>query len=146
MQTMRNQDMHRLEQQLVDKRNKLLQSIKKAIESNRQSDARLSFELAQDNPDRSVDELLKHVDSQVLGSKAEELTMIDGALSKIRNQTYGECEMCGEIISPERLKVHPEAQYCVTCQGRQENLDKITRNHIERPQPTGTEAYLEDEE
>lgn len=146
MQTMLNQDIHLLEQQLVDKKNKLLQSIKKAMESNRHSDARLSFELAQDNPDRSVDELLKHVDSQVLGNKAEELTMIEGALSKIRNQSYGECEMCGETISLERLKVHPEAECCVSCQDRQENLDKITRNQYERPKPPGTESYLEDEE
>jgi DnaK suppressor protein len=146
MQTMRNQDIHLLQQQLVDKRNKLLQSIKKAMESNRQTDARLSFELAQDNPDRSVNELLKHVDSQVLGSKAEELTLIEVALSKIRNQTFGECEMCGETISLQRLKVHPEAKYCITCQGRQEHLEKITQKHYERPQPPGTDAYLDDDE
>jgi DnaK suppressor protein len=143
---MQKNDIHLLEQQLIGKRNKLLQSIKKTMGSNRQTYARLSFELAQDNPDRSVDELLKHVDSHVLGSKADELTMIEGALLKIRNQTYGECEMCGETISLKRLTVHPEAQYCVTCQGRQENLKKITRNHNERPKPPGTEAYLEDEE
>lgn len=146
MHTMRNQDIQLLKQKLLDKKNKLLQSIKKTMESNRQSDARLSFELAQDNPDRSVDELLKHVDSHVLGSKGEELEVIESALIKIREGTYGECDVCGEQIAHKRLQVHPEAECCIACQDQRENMGKITRTHNDRPQPPGTEAYLDDEE
>jgi len=143
---MQTQDIQLFKQKLIEKKTALLRSIKKTMESNRQSDARLSFELAQDNPDRSVDELLKHVDSHVLGSKGDELEVIASALAKIHEGTYGECEVCGEHIAFKRLQVHPEAECCVVCQDQRENLEKITRNLNERPKPPGTDEYLEDDE
>ncbi len=29
---------------------------------------------------------------------------------------YGRCEKCGKEISEERLKVHPEARFCIGCE------------------------------
>jgi DnaK suppressor protein len=106
----------------------------------------LSFELVQDNPDRSVDELLKHVDAHVLGSKGDELEVLESALLKISEGTYGECEVCGTKIAPERLLVYPEAICCVACQGQREHMDHCTPDQKVRPKPPGTEAYLDDEE
>lgn len=44
------------------------------------------------------------------------LEEIDDALNQIENGTYGICERCGTQINPERLKIMPEAKYCVSCQ------------------------------
>lgn len=143
---MRTHDLEQFKQRLIDKKTCLLHAIKKSMDSNRQSDARLSFELVRDNPDRSVDELLKHVDAHVLGSKGDELEVIESALQKISDGTYGECEVCGAKIAPERLQVYPEALCCVACQGRREHIDQCTPDQTERPKPPGTDAYLDDEE
>ena len=40
---------------------------------------------------------------------------IDRALRKIRQDKYGVCEKCGKPISIERLKLVPEARYCLEC-------------------------------
>lgn len=45
----------------------------------------------------------------------KELNEIEEALQKIENGTYGICEMCEEPISTQRLKVKPQAKYCITC-------------------------------
>lgn len=37
------------------------------------------------------------------------------ALEKIKKNQYGKCEKCGKDIAEERLKVYPEARYCVKC-------------------------------
>jgi len=146
MKTIQKHELDRFKQRLLDKKKVLLQSIKKSMQSNRQTTARLSFELVKDNPDRSVDELLKHVDSHVLGSKADELEMIDSALIRIREGTYGECEICGEDIPPNRLEVYPEGDCCIACQQQSERMNSLAKDQNIRPEPPGTEAYLEDEE
>lgn len=44
-----------------------------------------------------------------------ELLEIDVALDKIKEGTYGVCEMCEECIGVHRLKVKPHAKYCIDC-------------------------------
>ncbi len=38
------------------------------------------------------------------------------AMAKIRDNTYGVCERCGQPIGDARLRVRPESIYCVECQ------------------------------
>ena len=45
---------------------------------------------------------------------------VEAALSRIEDGDYGECLGCGEEIDPRRLEAHPEAAFCVECQGRRE--------------------------
>jgi len=45
----------------------------------------------------------------------EELEEIERALGKIREGSYGICEMCEEEIELERLRVKPFARYCIEC-------------------------------
>jgi DnaK suppressor protein len=37
------------------------------------------------------------------------------ALEKIKKGTYGKCENCDKKIDEERLKIYPEARFCVKC-------------------------------
>ncbi len=37
------------------------------------------------------------------------------ALEKIKKGGYGICEKCGKKIDEKRLKVHPEARFCLKC-------------------------------
>jgi len=55
------------------------------------------------------------VDSAILEQQRKELAEIDLALDKIKNGTYGICEMCEEPIGIARLKVKNFARFCITC-------------------------------
>jgi len=48
------------------------------------------------------------------------LELINRALDKMANGTYGVCERCQEGIDPARLKAQPHATLCMSCQVRLE--------------------------
>lgn len=50
------------------------------------------------------------------------LMEIDKALNKISNGTYGECEDCGELITPRRLQARPLAPLCISCMEEKEQF------------------------
>lgn len=49
---------------------------------------------------------------------ALELRLVDinKALEKIVQNTYGQCEKCGQEIGLKRLEAMPEAKFCIKCQ------------------------------
>jgi DnaK suppressor protein len=53
-----------------------------------------------------------------LGSK------IVKALERLENGTFGICELCGEEISVDRLKVRPVTTLCIECKEQQEQQEK----------------------
>ena len=61
------------------------------------------------------------VESAIAMQQQEELKAIDRALVKIASKEYGTCEMCGDDIGFQRLKVKPHAIYCIHCR---EIIDK----------------------
>ena len=55
------------------------------------------------------------VDSAILVQQRKELNEIELALDKIKDGTYGICEMCEEPIGKPRLEVKNFARFCITC-------------------------------
>ena len=55
------------------------------------------------------------IDSAILMQQRQELNEIELALDKIKQGTYGICEMCEEPIGKPRLEVKNFARYCITC-------------------------------
>src|SRR5262249_44037565 len=53
-------------------------------------------------------------------SAAEEIDEISDALERLRDGTYGVCEICGDPIAILRLRAIPYARLCKTCQSAQE--------------------------
>jgi DnaK suppressor protein len=45
-----------------------------------------------------------------------DIRLVDAALTRIKNGSYGLCLRCDETISLKRLGVTPHAAYCVNCQ------------------------------
>jgi len=43
------------------------------------------------------------------------LKNIDLALEKIKTGKYGKCEKCSQEIDEKRLKIYPEARFCLKC-------------------------------
>jgi DnaK suppressor protein len=52
---------------------------------------------------------------------------IKSALRRIEDGTYGECDECGEDISPARLRARPVTNYCIRCKTKRETLEKMGR-------------------
>ena len=52
--------------------------------------------------------------------KRQILAMVDGALNRIREGTFGECISCGEEINPKRLEAVPWTRHCIACQEKLE--------------------------
>ena len=68
-----------------------------------------------DEGDHAAMSLETAVDNAILGQQSKELGEIELALDRINNKTYGVCDMCGDEINIERLKVKIFARYCITC-------------------------------
>jgi DnaK suppressor protein len=109
-----------------------LMSIKNHLVSQRSSILNKSFEFTHDRKDFSF---LSKADEAEVASHDVDLSLsyhfherdrgllmrIDRALSKIAEDTYGECESCGAEISEGRLKARPFAEFCIDCQEEQED-------------------------
>ena len=51
-------------------------------------------------------------------SLRRQLLLVDDALARMSDGTYGTCVDCGKSIAPERLEAVPETARCIDCQRR----------------------------
>ncbi len=97
-----------LENRLLKRKSVLLGRLRK-IETDLDKPKNSDFsEMA---TERENDEVLEGIGSVGL----EELNLIDAALNRMRNGTYGYCISCGEEIVKERLAIIPHASKCTDC-------------------------------
>lgn len=98
------------ERQLLARRNELLSRLKgidAELESHHSQDWE---ELA---VERETDEVLEHLGEAGL----KEVRLIDMALARMKDGSYGICMQCGERISAKRLDVLPFTGVCRACAG-----------------------------
>ena len=55
------------------------------------------------------------IDIKISENLKSELGEIKHSLEKIKDKTYGICELCSEDIDIARLKIKPFARYCIMC-------------------------------
>lgn len=70
--------------------------------------------------DQGTDNFDREFALNLASSDQDLLYEIDEALVRIENKTYGMCEMTGQPIEKERLKVIPQTRYCVAAQAEME--------------------------
>lgn len=58
---------------------------------------------------------------EALEKQFHKLVAIERSLKRIEDGEYGICELCGEPINIERLKVKIFADYCISCREIIEN-------------------------
>ena len=132
---------------LIEQKRKILADVRRAMEDSLGEDVRMSFEACQDNADKSVDELLKHVNAAITGNRSEEIDKIDEALTKLKEGTYGVCEECGCDIPVKRLEAVPYATCCVVCQNELERVkQKGDEGMQKRDKSEDSNDYLPEEE
>lgn len=54
----------------------------------------------------------------------KQLADVEHALQKFEEETYGQCDSCGESIDPARLEALPLASLCMKCKALQEKNAK----------------------
>ena len=85
---------------------------------------------AQDIADRAASSYTKEFLFHQSSNERQTLQMVEGALNRIREGTFGECINCGNEINPKRLEAVPWTRYCIECQ------EKLEQGLLE--QDTGT--------
>jgi DnaK suppressor protein len=102
------------EKLLKEKQKSLLQ-----IEELKKDDPFADPDHASDNAaiDTDVREQVGHdtIEAQVKDLE-KRVTQIDVALRKISKNQYGKCERCGDLIPQARLRLIPEAAFCISCE------------------------------
>ncbi len=56
----------------------------------------------------------------ILEKELKNIKLINSALKRIYDKTYGICEICGDAIPANRLKIIPYARYCIKCKEEEE--------------------------
>ncbi len=75
---------------------------------------------AQDIADRAATSYNKEFLFHQSNSERQLLQMVEGALSRIHEGTFGQCISCGNEINPKRLEAVPWTRHCIACQERLE--------------------------
>ena len=110
---------------LEAKKHALLAELRNSLGEQRTENVRMTFELAQDDGDKSVEDHERHVRSAIQSIKGVQLDDIEQALEKLDAGTYGICAECGCEIPLQRLEIQVLASYCVACQ---EEIDRMAKH------------------
>src|ERR1043165_2000130 len=96
------------------------QELRRTVTRN-QADGRTADEdSAQDIADRAANSYTKEFLFSQSNNDRQLLQMVDGALGRIREGTFGECVSCGKEINAKRLEAVPWTRHCIECQEKAE--------------------------
>ena len=111
-------DIHieRITQKLKLRRHQILEFLKRLDDEVQELDT----DSAQDIADRSVLSMSKESLFDRTSQQRIVLRMVEGALGRISDGSFGVCANCGDDIAPQRLEALPWTPYCLRCQ---ENLE-----------------------
>ena len=106
--------------QLLDMREQFIERLRaqrggqaSAVEAAQSARAEASDDWATANAERDLDFALQ-------AHETEELNLIDAALARIADGTYGVCEDCACDIPAARLHANPFTARCIDCQSKLE--------------------------
>jgi DnaK suppressor protein len=107
---------------LEDRQRELRHIMNRTAQDGRDAD----LESAQDIADRAANSYNKEFLFSQCHNERQLLQMVDSALLRIREGTFGQCISCGEEINPKRLEAVPWTRHCIECQ---EKLEKGMLEH-----------------
>ena len=102
---------------LEDRQRELRHIMNRTAQDGRDAD----LESAQDIADRAANSYNKEFLFSQSNNERQLLQMVDSALTRIREGSFGQCISCGEEINPKRLEAVPWTRHCIECQEKLEN-------------------------
>jgi DnaK suppressor protein len=96
------------------------QELRQMVSRNQQDGRSADEEATQDIADRAASSYNKEFLFSQSNNDRQLLQMVDGALARIREGSFGECVSCGKEINPKRLEAVPWTRHCIECQEKAE--------------------------
>ena len=112
-------DKKRLEyykKKLQTRRDELVRAISRTEQEGREADEDPTVDLA----DKAANSYTKEFLFGQTHNDRSMLQLVDDALTRIRNNTFGECISCNEELQQKRLEAVPWTRYCISCQEKKE--------------------------
>ncbi len=78
-----------------------------------------SFHMA----DMATDLYDREFSLELAEGERERLFALDDAIKRLDDGIYGKCDQCGGFVTKQRLKVMPQAKYCIKCQEKEEKSE-----------------------
>lgn len=103
--------------------------LRRMVSRTEQDGRTVDEDSAQDIADRAASSYNKEFLFHQSNNDRQLLQMVENALSRIREGTFGECISCGKEINPKRLEAVPWTRHCIECQEKAEQgrLEEASR-------------------
>ena len=120
-------------------------ALRKAL-SDELADLRLKATQTGDSADAAFDAGSEEIASQLAELEARELSQIERALARMKQGTYGLCEICHAKIPVARLNALPYSTTCVECQREMELYPDWgeRRGGVDWQKVSDSEAHMDD--
>lgn len=117
MQTMDKKRLDYYKKKLAARREELLRTIARTQQEGREADEDPTVDLA----DKAANSYTKEFLFGQTHNERSLLQLVDDALSRIRENSFGDCVSCHQELQQKRLEAVPWTRYCITCQEKKEN-------------------------
>lgn len=101
---------------LLTKKEELDRMVSKTEQYGREADE----ESSQDVADKAASSYTKEFLFSHSSSERSIMQLVDEALARVDNDSFGVCIACGNAIQARRLEAVPWTRYCISCQEKQE--------------------------
>jgi DnaK suppressor protein len=101
---------------LLDKQAELLRLVSKSDQDGRQADEEGTQDLADKAANAYTKEFLFHQSND----NRQLLALVNQALERAKDGSYGTCAACGQEVQTKRLDAVPWALHCIECQDKQD--------------------------
>jgi len=101
---------------LLTKQEELLRLVTKSEKDGREADE----EATQDIADKAANSYTKEFLFHQSDGNRRVLQLVNEALERMRDGTYGQCVACEEEVQQKRLEAVPWARHCIECQEKQD--------------------------
>jgi DnaK suppressor protein len=100
------------ESKLAAQRNALLGLVERTEDYGREADR----EVSQDPADKASNSYTKELLFSQSTNERNTLRLVEEAIDRLSDGSFGDCTNCGDEISAKRLEAIPWAPYCINCQ------------------------------
>lgn len=101
---------------LLEKQEELLRLVSKTDQDGREADE----EGTQDVADKAANAYTKEFLFHQSNDNRQILTLVDEALTRIKEGSYGTCMACNQEVQAKRIDAVPWARHCIECQEKQD--------------------------
>ncbi len=113
---MNKREKEKYKKRLEEKKKEIIDQLSEIYNESKEVDPGI----AQDIGDKAESSYTKEFLLSLSDVERDQLLMIDDALKRIKECSYGICQMCNKKISIKRINAVPWTSHCINCQEKAE--------------------------